>query len=79
MEGLNLNTAKSLIGKNVNLHLRDGSVIVNVVLADVERNSLNKKPFARCTPTGRKNTLKIPLKNVAWVESVTLQLFLANA
>jgi hypothetical protein len=79
VEGLNLNTAKSLIGKNVNLHLRDGSVIVNVVLSEVQRDSLNSKPFMKCTPHGRKNTITIPLKNIAWAELVTLQLFLANA
>lgn len=79
MEGINLNTARSLIGKNVNLHLRDGSVIVNVVLSDVEKDSLNKKPLVKCTPYRRKNILTIPLKNVAWAELVTLQLFLANA
>ena len=30
MERFGLNTAKSFLGKNVNLHLKDGSVIVNV-------------------------------------------------
>lgn len=34
MDGFTLNIAKAYLGKNVNLRLKDSSVIVNVHLAD---------------------------------------------
>ncbi|RLI14416.1 hypothetical protein DRO41_05785 [Candidatus Bathyarchaeota archaeon] len=68
------NTAKSLIGRNVNLHLKDGSVIVNVLLAEVQKDEFRGKIFVKCIPYGRKNTLKIPLKNIAWAELLNLNL-----
>ncbi|RLI42462.1 hypothetical protein DRO59_04095 [Candidatus Bathyarchaeota archaeon] len=69
-----VNTAKSLIGRNVNLHLKDGSVIVNVLLAEVQKDEFRGKIFVKCIPYRRKNTLKIPLKNIAWAELLNLNL-----
>ena len=37
MENFSVNSAKSYIGKNVNLHLKDGAVIVNVQLTGIQR------------------------------------------
>jgi len=74
MEGFSVNTAKSLLGRNVNLHLKDGSVIVNVLLAEIQRDEFRRKAFIKCIPYGRKNTLRIPLKNISWAELLNLNL-----
>jgi len=73
-----INMAKSFLGKNVNLHLKDGSVIVNVLLAEIQKNEFGGKAFVECVPYRRRNTLKIPLKNIAWAELLTLDLILTN-
>ena len=36
MEPFCLNSAKSFVGKRVNLHLKDGNVLVNVLLERIE-------------------------------------------
>lgn len=68
MERFNANTAKSLLGKNVNIHLKDGSVIVNVLLARIQKDELGKGNSIQCISS--RNKLKIPLKNIAWAESL---------
>lgn len=78
MEGFSTNTAKSLLGRNVNLHLKDGSVIVNVLLAEIQKDEFKRKTFVKCIPYGRKNTLRIPLKNIAWTELLNLNLIMAR-
>jgi len=78
MEWFSTNTAKSLLGRNVNLHLKDGSVIVNVLLAEIQKDELKRKAFVKCIPYGRKNTLRIPLKSIAWAEQLNLNLIEAR-
>lgn len=78
MERFSTNTAKSLLGRNVNLHLKDGSVIVNVLLAEIQKDEFKRKAFLKCVPYGRKNTLRIPLKNIAWAELLNLNLIMAR-
>ena len=78
MERFSTNTAKSLLGRNVNLHLKDGSVIVNVLLAEIQKDDFKRKTFVKCVPYGRKNTLRIPLKNIAWAELLNLNLIVAH-
>jgi hypothetical protein len=78
MERFSTNTAKSLLGRNVNLHLKDGSVIVNVLLAEIQKDEFKRKAFVKCVPYGRKNTLRIPLKNIAWAELLNLNLIMAR-
>jgi len=78
MERFSTNTAKSLLGRNVNLHLKDGSVIVNVLLAEIQKDEFKRKAFVKCVPYGRKNTLRIPLKNIAWAEPLNLNLIEAR-
>ncbi len=68
MERFNANTAKSFLGKNVNIHLKDGSVIVNVLLTQVQRDELGKGNSIQCV--SQRNKLKIPLKSIAWAESL---------
>lgn len=74
MEGFSVNTAKSLLGRNVNLHLKDGSVIVNVHLAEIQNDDFDRKAFLRCVPYGRQKSLKVPLKSIAWAELLNLNL-----
>ncbi len=73
-----INTAKSLLGKNVNLHLKDGSVIVNVLLAEIQKDEFRRKAFIRCVPYGRKNTLRIPLRSIAWAKLLNLNMISAG-
>ncbi len=77
MQGFNTNTAKSLLGSNVNLHLKDGSVIVNVLLAEIRRDEYDKKAFIKCIPYGRESAMRVPLRNVAWAELLNLNLIRA--
>ena len=79
METFNVNTAKSFLGRNVNLHLKDGSVIVNVLLSDIERDEFARHAFVQCVPYGRKSTFRIPLKTVAWAELLNLNLIMTSA
>lgn len=76
METFGVNTAKSYLGRNVNLHLKDGSVIVNVLLTEIRKGEFRTNPFVECVPFRGKNTFKIPLKNVAWAELLNLNLIL---
>ncbi|MEM3565733.1 MAG: hypothetical protein QXK18_02530 [Candidatus Bathyarchaeia archaeon] len=74
MNGFNLNVAKSFLGKNVNLHLKDGSVIVNVQLAGIQRDEMRKEVLIRCVSYGKGNMLQIPLRNIAWAKLVDLNI-----
>lgn len=69
-----MNVAKSFIGKNVNLHLKDGSVIVNVRVAEIRRDTLKGEVFIKCIPHGKAGTLQIPLRSIAWVKLLDLNL-----
>lgn len=78
MKGFSINTAKSLLGRNVNLHLKDGSVIVNVLLAGIQKDEFGGKVFIKCVPYRRRNAFKVTLKNIAWAEPLNSDLILAN-
>ncbi len=67
MENFSANSAKSFIGKNVNLHLKDGAVIINVELTRVRRG-VGKNSLIEYTIFGKHRATRIPLKNVAWAE-----------
>jgi hypothetical protein len=78
MENFSLNSAKSFLGKNVNLHLKDGSVIVNVQLTKVRKGDFSKGNFVEYVPYGNRRTGKIPLRSIAWAELLNL-VFLQSA
>jgi len=78
MERFSLNTAKSFLGKNVNLHLKDGSVIINVLLSEIQRDEYERKAFVECVPFGNRNSFRVPLKSVAWAELLNLNLILTS-
>jgi len=67
MENFSANSAKSYIGKNVNLHLKDGAVIINVQLTRI-RKGAGRNNLIEYTPYGNRRTTRIPLRNVAWAE-----------
>ena len=74
MEGFSINTAKSFLGRNVNLHLKDGSVIINVLLTEIQKDEFSGKAFIKCIPYRRRNAFKVPLKSIAWAELLNLSL-----
>jgi hypothetical protein len=78
MERFNMNMAKSFLGKNVNLHLKDGSVIINVQFSELLRDEFSRETFIRCVAYRKGNEFRIPLKNIAWAEQLNLNLFLAS-
>ena len=73
MENFSVNSAKSYIGKNVNLHLKDGAVIINVQLIGIRKGS-GKNSLIEYTPYGNRRTTRIPLRNVAWAEMLNINL-----
>jgi hypothetical protein len=68
MENFSLNSAKSYIGKNVNLHLKDGAVIVNVQLTAIKKAETGKVNLLEYIPYGNYRTTRIPLRSIAYAE-----------
>lgn len=74
MESFSLNSAKSFLGKNVNLHLKDGAVIVNVQLTRIRKNDFGKGSLIEYVPYGYRKSACLPLRHVAWAELLNLSL-----
>ena len=74
MESFSLNSAKSYLGKHVNLHLKDGAVVVNVKLMKV-RKAIGKGNLLEYVPYGNRKVAQIPLHQIAWAELLSLCLF----
>ena len=74
MENFGLNSAKSFLGKNVNLHLKDGSVIINVQLTGIRKGEFGKGNLLEYVPYGNRKITRIPLRNIAWAELLNLNL-----
>jgi hypothetical protein len=74
MESFGMNSARSFLGKNVNLHLKDGSVIVNVQLGEIRKDEFKRQRFVTCVSYRDGNKLRIPLKSIAWAELLNLNL-----
>ena len=74
MNRIDLNVARSHVGHKVNLHLKDGSVIVNVIVTKAGRTIYGFEPnrsvlhFASST---RGKASKIPLKEIEWMEPLS--------
>ena len=75
MENFSLNSARSFLGRNVNLHLKDGAVIINVQLTRIRKDDLGKGNLLEYVPFGNRKVTLIPLRNVAWAELLNLNLF----
>jgi len=71
MHRLDLNVARSHVGRKVNLHLKDGSVIVNVLVTKAGR-SLNgfesNRSILHFVASINGRTSRIPLSEVEWME-----------
>ena len=78
MEGFGVNTARSFLGRNVNLHLKDGSVIVNVRLSEIMKDELRRENIVTCIAFRKRNTLRVPLKSIAWAELLNLNFILTS-
>jgi hypothetical protein len=74
MENFSLNTAKSFLGRNVNLHLKDGAVIINVRVTGIRKGEFGKGNFVEYVPYGNRRMNQIPLRNIAWAELLNLNL-----
>ena len=79
MESFSLNSAKSFIGRNVNLHLKDGAVIVNVHLTRIRKGEVGRGTLLEYVPYGNRKVTRIPIRNVAWAELLNFNLFQAAA
>jgi hypothetical protein len=70
MERFNLNVARAFIGRYVNLHLKDGSVLINVYVADAKRENDNGKPAVLCITKQTKSLLRVFLKEIEWMDQL---------
>jgi hypothetical protein len=68
MEYFSLNSARSYIGKNVNLHLKDGAVIINVQLTRIQKADVGKNNLLEYIPYGNNHAKSIPLRYIARAE-----------
>lgn len=78
MERFSINTARSYLGKNVNLHLKDGSVIINVQFSEILKDEFRRETFVKCVPYRKKDSFRIPLKSIAWAELLNLNFIMTN-
>jgi hypothetical protein len=74
MESFSLNSAKSFLGKNVNLHLKDGAVIINVQVTGIRKSDFGKRSLVEYVPYGNRKSACVPLRNIAWAELLNLNL-----
>lgn len=73
-----LNWARSNIGCKVNLHLKDGSVIVNVLITKAFRSN-NESSALYYTIPPRNKFGKVFLKEIAWAERLDSHLLMTSA
>jgi len=77
MESFSSNSARSYIGKNVNLHLKDGAVIINVQLTALHHAAGKNNNLIEFTSRGTRKITSLPLKTIAWAEMLNIN-FLKN-
>jgi hypothetical protein len=70
VERFNLNVARGFIGRYVNLHMKDGSVLVNVYVTDAKREEDYGRPTILCLIQPRKQPSRIFLREVQWMEQL---------
>ena len=78
MESFSANSAKSYLGRNVNLHLKDGAVIVNVQLTVIHKIS-GKNNQVEYTSSKKRGAGRILLRHIAWAELINANLMLKTA
>jgi len=72
-----LNWARSNIGRKVNLHLKDGSVIVNVLITKALKDNRESSALYYTIPL-RNKFGKVHLREIAWAERLDSHLFMAS-
>ena len=77
-ESFSANSAKSYIRKNVNLHLKDGAVIVNVQLTAIHKGEGKNNNLLEYA-NGNRKAAQLPLRNIAWAEMLNLSLIKNSA
>ena len=65
-----MNMARALVGKNVNVYLKDGSVILNVRIVTSENGKGEGGPNISYKVIKRGKPLRIWLKEIAWTEQL---------
>jgi hypothetical protein len=69
MNEMLINEIKALIGKNVNIHLKDNSVIVNVKVEKITtKEDKGNRKFLEYSYKGKKELIE--LKRIAWLDEV---------
>ena len=66
----NMNMARTLVGKNVNVYLKDGSVILNVKVVAAKNEKGNGGPNIRCRALKQRNPIRVSLKEIAWTDQL---------
>jgi len=79
MDNFSVNSAKSFIGKNVNLHLKDGSVIVNVQLTKLHKVAGKNNNQIEYAPPKKRRSTRIPMRSIAWAEMLNVSLMHISA
>jgi hypothetical protein len=74
MENFRAISARAFIGRNVNLHLKDGAVIINVQLTKLFKGVGKNSNQIEYSLNGNHNATRIPLKNIAWAELLNLSI-----
>jgi len=72
-----LNSARSHVGRKVNLHLKDGSVIVNVLIVDATPKEDSHSRSALYFRTPEKKTMRITVREIEWAERLYTHLLIA--
>jgi hypothetical protein len=70
VERINLNVARAFVGRHVNLHFKDGSVLINVLVAEAKREEDDGKPSVFYVAQPRQPPLRVPLKEIEWMEQL---------
>jgi hypothetical protein len=74
MESFSANSARSFIGRKVNLHLKDGAVIINVQLTKIFKGVGKNNNQIEYSLQGQCKTTRVPLKTIAWAEKLNTNL-----
>ena len=73
-----LNWARSNIGHKVNIHLKDGSVIVNVLITSAFKSNHESSALYYAIPL-RSKFGKVSLREIEWAERIDTYFFMPNS
>jgi len=79
LESFSANSARSFIGRNVNLHLKDGAVIINVQLTKLHKGVGKNNNLIEYSLKDKQQVTLVPLKNVARAEMINVNLIKNSA